>query len=130
MREAASRGFWISSHAPYGYNRVMVQDGPKKRPTLEIDPDASRIVKRMFDMAEAGDGTLEIIRTLNNEGIASPRGKALGQDQRPQHPHQRGVHGHTGLGRERQGQRRTRCGWRRRFPPSSPGRSSSASGGT
>ena len=67
MREASSRGFWISSHAPYGYNRVMVQDGPKKRPTLEIDPDASRIVKRMFYMAEAGDGTLEIIRTLNNE---------------------------------------------------------------
>ena len=75
MREAASRGFWMTTYAPYGYNRVMVQDGPKKRPTLEIDPDASRIVKRMFDMAEAGDGTLEIIRTLNNEGIASPRGK-------------------------------------------------------
>ena len=75
MREAASRGFWISSHAPYGYNRVMVQDGPKKRPTLEINPDASPIVKRMFDMAEAGNGTLEIIRTLNNEGISSPRGK-------------------------------------------------------
>ena len=79
MREASLRGFWISSHAPYGYNRVMVQDGPKKRPTLEIDPDASRIVKRMFDMAEAGDGTLEIIRTLNNEGIASPRGKLWGR---------------------------------------------------
>ena len=79
MREAASRGFWISSHAPFGYNRIMVQDGPKKRPTLEIDPDASRIVKRMFDMAEAGDGTLEIIRTLNNEGIASPRGKLWGR---------------------------------------------------
>ena len=38
MRESASRGFWVSSHAPYGYNRVMVQDGPKKRPTLEINP--------------------------------------------------------------------------------------------
>ena len=75
MREAASRGFWVSSHAPYGYNRVMVQDGPKKRPTLEIDPDASPIVKRMFDMAEAGNGTLEIIRTLNKGGIASPKGK-------------------------------------------------------
>ena len=75
MREASSRGFWISSHAPYGYNRVMVQDGPKKRPTLEINPEASRIVKRMFDMGEAGDGTLEIIRTLNKEGISSPRGK-------------------------------------------------------
>ena len=53
----------------------MVQDGPKKRPTLEINPDTSRIVRRMFDMAEAGDGTLEIIRTLNNEGISSPKGK-------------------------------------------------------
>ena len=75
MREAASRGFWVSSHAPYGYNRVMAQDGPKKRPTLEINPDTSRIVRRMFDMAEAGNGTLEIIRTLNKEGISSPRGK-------------------------------------------------------
>ena len=75
MREAASRGFWISSHAPFGYNRVMVQDGPKKRPTLEPDPDSSRIVKRIFDMAEAGKGMLDISRTLNNEGIASPRGK-------------------------------------------------------
>ena len=75
MRESASRGFWVSSHAPFGYNRVMVQDGPKKRPTLEIDPEASPIVRRMFDMAEAGDGTLEIIRTLNSEGISSPRGK-------------------------------------------------------
>ena len=25
MREAASRGFWITSHAPIGYNRVMAQ---------------------------------------------------------------------------------------------------------
>ena len=79
MREAASRGFWITSHAPFGYNRIMAQDGPKKRPTLEIDPDASRIVRRMFDMAEAGNGTLEIIRTLNNEGIASPRGELWGR---------------------------------------------------
>ena len=103
MREAASRGFWVSSHAPFGYNRIMAQDGPKKRPTLEIDPDASRIVRRMFDMAEAGNGTLEIIRTLNNEGIASPRGKLWGRTRRPRHPHQRGVHGHNALGRERQG---------------------------
>ena len=79
MREAASRGFWISSHAPFGYNRVMVPDGPKKRPTLETNPDTSRIVKRIFDMAEAAKGTLEITRILNNEGIASPRGKLWGK---------------------------------------------------
>ena len=75
MREAASRGFWIGSRTPYGYNRLMVQDGAKKRPTLEPDPDASRVVKRIFDMAEAGTGMLHIARALNDEGIASPTGK-------------------------------------------------------
>ena len=79
MREAASRGFWVSSYAPYGYNRVIVQDGAKKRPTLEPDPDASRIVKRIFDLAEAGNGMLVITNTLNDEGIASPRGKLWGK---------------------------------------------------
>ena len=53
MREAASRGFWMSSEAPLGYNRVMVQDGPKKRPKLEPDPDSSHVVRRMFDIGGA-----------------------------------------------------------------------------
>ncbi len=75
MREAASRGFWVASRTPYGYNRVMVQDGAKKRPILEPDPDASDVVKRIFDMAEAGTGMLQISKTLNGEGIASPAGK-------------------------------------------------------
>ena len=33
MRESASRGFWVSSYAPFGYNRVMVLDGPKPEST-------------------------------------------------------------------------------------------------
>ncbi len=79
MREAASRGFWMSSGAPFGYNRVMVQDGPKKRPKLEPDPDSSQVVRRIFDMSEAGKSTLDIARTLNDEGIASPRGNPWGK---------------------------------------------------
>ena len=79
MQESASRGFWIASRAPYGYNRVMVQDGPKKRPTLETDPTTSPILKRIFDMAEAGRGMLDITRTLNDEGIGSPAGKLWGK---------------------------------------------------
>ncbi len=75
MREAASRGFWVASRTPYGYNRAMVQDGAKKRPRLEPDPEASNVVKRIFDMAEVGTGMLEISKTLNDEGIASPAGK-------------------------------------------------------
>ena len=65
----------MSSYAPFGYDRVMVQDGAKKRPTLVPDQDAARIVKRIFDMAETGKATLDIARILNEEGGTSPRGK-------------------------------------------------------
>ncbi len=75
MREAASRGFWVGSRTPYGFNRVMVQDGAKERPVLEPDPDAARVVRRIFDLADAGTGMLQIANTLNDEGITSPAGK-------------------------------------------------------
>ncbi|MYC36831.1 MAG: recombinase family protein [Chloroflexi bacterium] len=75
MREAASRGFWVASRVPYGYRKLMVQDGAKKRPTLEPDPATSPVVKRIFDMAESGRGILDITRTLNGEGIANPTGR-------------------------------------------------------
>ena len=64
MREAASRGFWVTSRVPYGYRKLMVQDGARKRPTLEPDPETSPVVKRIFDLAEAGKGILDITRTL------------------------------------------------------------------
>ena len=75
MREAASRGFWMSTGSPYGYRKVMVQDGPKKRPKLEPDPATSAVVQRMFRMAGEGRSILDIAKTLNGEGIARSRGK-------------------------------------------------------
>ena len=75
MREAASRGFWVASRVPYGYRKLMVQDGAKKRPTLEPDAATSAVVERIFGMAEVGRGILDIIRTLNDEGIANPTGR-------------------------------------------------------
>ena len=75
MREAASRGFWVGSRTPYGYNRVLVQDGARKRPKLEPDEVTARVVQRIFDLAETGRGSLDIARTLNEEGIASATGK-------------------------------------------------------
>ena len=59
MREAASRGYWMGSRTPYGYSRVMVADGAKKRPTLELDPDAAQVLRRIFDLAEAGTRNAE-----------------------------------------------------------------------
>ena len=75
MREAASRGFWVAPMAPYGYRKVKVQDGPKERPTLEPDPETTGIVKRIFDLAETRKGMMKIVRILNDDGIASPKGK-------------------------------------------------------
>ena len=75
MWEAASRGFWISSHVPFGYKRVSVQDGPKKRSKLETDAATAPVVKRIFDMAEAGRTMVDIVQILNEKGIASSRGK-------------------------------------------------------
>ena len=75
MREAASRGFWVASRVPYGYRKLMVQDGAKKRPTLEPDPATAPVVQRIFGMAECGKGILDITRTLNDEGIANPTGR-------------------------------------------------------
>ena len=75
MREAASRGFWVSSRTPYGYNRVMVQDGAKERPKLQPDDVTTSVVKRIFDMAENGTGMLDIARAINDEDIPSATGK-------------------------------------------------------
>ena len=79
MREAASRGFWVGSKVPYGYNKVMVQDGAKKRPTLGLNPDTAPVVERIFEMSEAGKGMVDITRVLNDEGVASPGGKLWGK---------------------------------------------------
>ena len=71
MREAASRGFWVTSHAPLGYRRVHVQDGAKKRPRLELDPPADAVVRRIFDMVLRGSTIMQVTKTLNTEGVAT-----------------------------------------------------------
>ena len=75
MREAASKGFWMTTFAPYGYKRVHVHDGTKKRPRLELDPPADGVVRRIFDMALQGRSTLDIAKTFNAEGIPTAKAK-------------------------------------------------------
>ncbi len=75
MREAAIRGFWVSTYAPFGYRKVSVQDGAKKRPKLELDSPADAVVRRIFQMALQGKSTLDITKTLNGEGIPTSTGK-------------------------------------------------------
>ena len=65
----------MTPHAPYGYKRIHVADGPKKRPKLALDPPADSIVRRMYLLAGQGKSTLDIAKIFNQEGIASPKGK-------------------------------------------------------
>ena len=74
MREAASRGFFLGSKAPYGYKRVKVKDGVKERPTLVVDPATAPVVKEIFQSSLMGNGLKEICKELNNRGITN-RGK-------------------------------------------------------
>ena len=74
MREAASRGFFLGSKAPFGYKRVKVNDGVKERPTLEVDPATAPVVKEIFESSLDGNGLKEICKTLNDRGVTN-RGK-------------------------------------------------------
>ena len=60
-------GQFIGAFAPYGY----IKD-PHNKNKLIIDPEASLVVKRIFNMRVKGIGTEEIMRTLNNEKIPCP----------------------------------------------------------
>jgi site-specific DNA recombinase len=74
MRESVSRGFYLSSKAPYGYKKIRVKDGGKERTKLEIDPYQSQIVVSIFNDILSGKGLIEIVRGLNQKGIVSPKG--------------------------------------------------------
>ena len=71
MREAASRGYFLGSKAPFGYNRIKVSDGVKDRPTLEVNPVAAPIVKEILESSRRGNGLMEICKELNGRGITN-----------------------------------------------------------
>ena len=74
MREAASRGFFLGSKAPFGYRKVKVSDGAKERPTLEVDPATAPVVSEIFEKSLRGSGLKELCKELNERGVTN-RGK-------------------------------------------------------
>lgn len=74
MRESASRGFYLSGRTPYGYRKVKILDGGKKRTKLEIDHAQASIVRDIHQSVIAGKGLAEIVKDLNSKGIAAPKG--------------------------------------------------------
>ena len=74
MREAASRGFFLGSKAPFGYKKIKVQDGAKERPSLEVDPVTAPVVREIFEKSLMGNGLKELCKELNDRGVTN-RGK-------------------------------------------------------
>lgn len=62
-------GKYVGCYAPIGY-RKSAED----KHILEIDPVTAPVVRRIFDMRLQGDSFRKIARTLNEEGVPSPRG--------------------------------------------------------
>lgn len=60
-------GQFIGAFAPYGY-----QKDSKNKNKLIVDPEASLVVKRIFNMRISGIGNEQIMRTLNQENVPCP----------------------------------------------------------
>ena len=64
LYQRAKRGEFLSPFAPFGY----VKD-PDNKNHLQVDPEAAKVVRRIFQMAAAGTKVDQIARALNREGV-------------------------------------------------------------
>ena len=67
IRTKQQRGEFVGAFASYGYRK-----DPENHNHLVIDPEAARVVRRIFDLFEQGNGKIRIAKQLNAEGIPSP----------------------------------------------------------
>ena len=102
MREAASRGFFLGSKAPFGYTRVKISDGAKERPTLEVDTGHR----------SGGEGDIrELAQWQRPQGDMQDferpghhqQGQTLEQRRTPLPAHQRSLHRRRRMGQNQQG---------------------------
>lgn len=73
--ESVRAGWFIASIAPYGYDKVTVMDGKRKRPTLAINEREAEVVRLVFDLyVNHGIGATSIAHKLNDLGYRTRNG--------------------------------------------------------
>ena len=73
---SVQQGNYLGSVPPYGYEKIWVQDGKRKCPTLKIKEDEANVVRMIFDMyVNKNMGRTNIASHLDNLGIKPPKGK-------------------------------------------------------
>ena len=83
---------------------------PRRGPPCNPTRTPPLVVKRIFDLAESRKGMLKIVRILNDEGIASPRGKLWNKPTVHNILRNEAYLGTLVWGKQRQGQRRPGAG--------------------
>lgn len=70
---SASSGNYISSKAPYGYDKITITENKRKCPTLAINEEEANIVRKIFDWyVNENIGTQVISNRLNDLNIKPP----------------------------------------------------------
>jgi DNA invertase Pin-like site-specific DNA recombinase len=72
-KNLAERGVYINPVAPYGY----VKD-PNDKHHLMIDPEPTKVVKRIFALVAEGKSTAQVAQTLNAEHFPTPSANKIG----------------------------------------------------
>lgn len=79
MASVAS-GNYLGSHPPYGYEKVWVNEGKRKVPTLSIKEDEANVVRMIFDMYVKKDiRPTNIAHALDDLHIPPARGEHWSQ---------------------------------------------------
>lgn len=68
MIKTARAGHWCGGRVPFGFRAVPAADDPRRK-CLEPVAEEAAIVRRLYQMRAAGDGSKAIAATLNAEGI-------------------------------------------------------------
>lgn len=74
-------GWFVGNKSPYGYDRVEVMDGKRKRYTLKINEAEADIVRMVFDMyVNKNMGRVNIAHHLNDLKVPTRSGALWSQD--------------------------------------------------
>ena len=73
---SVSQGNYIAATPVYGYDKVFIQEGKKKSPTLAVNEEQADVVRMIFDMyVNQNMGYHTISNKLDELHITPPRGK-------------------------------------------------------
>ena len=73
---SVSQGNFVGSIPPYGYDKIWVQEGKRKCPTLAINEEQANVVRMVFDLyVNKNLGMPNVANRLDELGIKAPRGK-------------------------------------------------------